>query len=211
MLKHTSDSSEGKIEDKEQELRLLKAAQALVSQILHDLISPYSALSTGLDIVSDHKGDLWKMMLLSKDQMGVLLSLFRAIFATGDLPVSETQRLLNQWMEDRFQLQNPIPDQMLILYPKVVLGLILWLTQQSVTRKGTLDIKMTSQTVVFLFHSAGFRQEPVQDLILQTGCQEPVPQQSYAYFVYLLLKEQNLKVQVRRQEKSLEVHIMSCT
>ena len=192
----------------ENELKLLRAAQALVSQILHDLISPYSALSTGLDIVSDHKGELWKMMILSKNQMGVLLSLFRAIFATGDLPISETQRLLDQWLEDRFQLQNPVPDQMLGLYPKVVLGIIFWLTQQSMVRKGSLGIRMTSLAVIFSLQSGGIKQDTNQDLILEEGCAEPVPQQSYSYFIYLLLKDQDLRVRVYRKETILEVHVL---
>jgi hypothetical protein len=207
-LKYTKDSPERALVGTENELKLLRAAQALVSQILHDLISPYSALSTGLDIVSDHKGELWKMMILSKNQMGVLLSLFRAIFATGDLPISETQRLLNQWLEDRFQLQNPVPDQMLALYPKVVLGIIFWLTQQSMVRKGSLGIRMTPRAVIFSLQSVGIKQDASQDLILEEGCAEPVPQQSYAYFIYLLLKDQDLRVRVYRKETILEVHVL---
>ena len=148
------------------------------------------------------------MMILSKNQMGVLLSLFRAIFATGDLPISETQRLLDQWLEDRFQLQNPVPDQMLGLYPKVVLGIIFWLTQQSMVRKGSLGIRMTSLDVIFSLQSGGIKQDTNQDLILEEGCAEPVPQQSYSYFIYLLLKDQDLRVRVYRKETILEVHVL---
>ena len=62
----------------------IEETQLLVSQILHDFISHFTAISTGLDMPLHMAKEIFPMLLHSRQQLNAYLNLMRFLFAQGD-------------------------------------------------------------------------------------------------------------------------------
>ena len=57
----------------------------LVAQIIHDLISPFSAVSAGIEMMPPHNDEVWSLVFRSKQQLTDLLEVFRDFFGSQSL------------------------------------------------------------------------------------------------------------------------------
>ena len=63
---------------------LIQEIQFLVSQILHDFISHFTAISTGLDMPLHMAKEIFPMLLHSRQQLNAYLNVMRYLFSQGN-------------------------------------------------------------------------------------------------------------------------------
>lgn len=77
----------------------LKGLQILLSQILHDLISPFSALSAGLDLPLKDRNEMESFMQEAKKRLHLQLILFRFIFSDSEGSMGEAIKIVQSYAQ----------------------------------------------------------------------------------------------------------------
>ena len=180
----------------------LYEVNGLISQITHDLISPFSAIAAGLEMGPVKGDDIWGLITRSKQQMSELLELFRDLFGNGNLSVCETKKLLSHLCGNRFSLSLS-SDALLEVYPRIALGLCFWLVRQAVSKKGTLVVRNTQEYITFTLSETHIVENSRQDNILMRGEKAISGADFYAAFIYHLLRNAHLQVQIARSTERL--------
>jgi hypothetical protein len=182
-----------------------RETQLLLSQMLHDLISPFSSLSAGLDFAMEGKGqgEMEELIRRSKMQMKTQLMLFRLLFSYGEDVMEADLSVLHTYGKVagiRFEGTFLGPN-------KVAIGLGFWMTQQVRDRSGSL---LSFQGQEARLQTPALRLSSREDEILQNGLEALLPQESYASYLYHLLQEQHKQAVVKRTNGHLSVSLASC-
>ena len=174
----------------------------LIGQITHDLISPFSAISAGLEMSPTQGDDIWNLITRSKQQMSDLLEVFRDLFGSGNLTVCETKKLLSHLWGTRFSFSLS-SDALLEVYPRIALGLCFWLVRQAVSKKGTVVIRNTPEYIEFTLSDTHLIGTSRQDNILMRGEKAVSGVDFYACFIHHLLYDAHLQVHIERSTEQL--------
>lgn len=188
----------------------LKGTQLLLSQILHDLISPFSALSAGMDLLSNHQGknnDLIGLIQVSKDQLCVRLALFRSLFGyTKSGLDNETYPLLKDYLKEmKIVLPLTIPSD---ISPKIIANCCFWLTKQAISKGGSLEFQAQGPYRLDIsLVTTDIRENSSEDPVL-LGHELPAsPQTSYAYYLWGLLRQSALQANLQRSRQRLTLSL----
>lgn len=184
----------------------LYEVNGLIGQITHDLISPFSAISAGLEMAPTQGDDIWNLITRSKQQMAELLEIFRDLFGSGNLTVCETKKLLSHLCGNRFSFSLS-SDALLEVYPRIALGLCFWLVRQAVSKKGTLAVRNTPDYIAFTLSDTHVVGTSRQDHILMRGEKAVSGVDFYACFIYHLLCNAHLQVHIERSTEKLTLQL----
>ncbi|PPE03811.1 hypothetical protein [Holospora curviuscula] len=180
----------------------------LVAQIIHDLISPFSAISAGIEMTPSPGDEVWPLILRSKQQLAELLEIFRDFFGSEALSVHQTKMLLKRMFRDRFTCVMP-SDALIEVYPRIGLGICFWLVRQAISKKGSIEIHNTPKHIIFSLTNTTVLPTCHQDLVLMQGHHPNSGTEYYAYFVYTLLQEAYLQIHIARSTQGLVLHLKS--
>jgi hypothetical protein len=180
----------------------LYEVNGLIGQMTHDLISPFSAISAGLEMGPTQGDDIWNLITRSKQQMSNLLELFRDLFGSGNLTVCETKKLLAHLFGDRFSFSSS-SDALLEVYPRIALGLCFWLVRQAIYKKGAVRVRNTPEYIEFTLSDTHLVESSRQDQVLMQGEHPVSGGDFYACFVYHLLRNAHLQVHIERSIEKL--------
>ncbi|ETZ06858.1 hypothetical protein P618_200970 [Holospora obtusa F1] len=186
----------------------LSDVTGLIAQMMHDLISPFSAISAGIEMMPPPGDEVWTLIFRSKQQLIELLEIFRDFFGSQSPSVSDAKILLKRIFKDQFICNMP-SDALIEVYPRITFGLCFWLVKQAVSKKGTIEIRNTPQHIVFSLTQTVILPNCKQDIILMQGKPATSGAEFYAYFVYQLLKEAFLQVHVIRSNQGIILHLKS--
>ncbi|GAJ45776.1 hypothetical protein HE1_00085 [Holospora elegans E1] len=186
----------------------LSEVTGLVAQMMHDLISPFSAISAGIEMTPSPGDEVWALIFRSKQQLTELLEIFRDFFGSETPSIADAKLLLKRIFKDKFTCVMP-SDALIEVYPRITLGLCFWLVKQAVSKKGAIEIHNTPQHIIFSLAETTILPSCRQDLILMQGKPATSGVEYYAYFVYQLLKEAYLQVHVIRSNQGIVLHLKS--
>ena len=178
----------------------LKETQLLFSQIIHDLISLFTSLSTGIDFAQDTQGEVWELVKRAKDQLYAKISLFRFIFSTGEGNVQDASKMIHHFGKAfNIEIKGNISEN-----PKLVLALAVWLVKQTKNPQGVALIFDATKLTLSSPHPLTSAE---QDEVLQgTRCFQSC-QESYAGYIasLLLLHKKRLSISRSFTEVCIEV------
>lgn len=180
----------------------LKETQLLFSQIIHDLISLFTSLSTGIDFAQDTQGEVWELVKKAKDQLYAKISLFRFVFGIGEGNPQDANNMIQHFgkaFNIEIEIKNPMNEN-----PKLVLALALWLAKQTKNSQGAtliFDTKKLTLSSPHPFISAE-QDDVLQGIRCFQSCQE-----SYAGYIasLLLLHKKKLFISRSFTEVCIEV------
>lgn len=185
----------------------MKDTQFLLSQVLHDLISPFTSLSAGLDILSETNGEIWQLIKSSRDQLYNQLILFRFIFNYTEGSCEEAKQILFTFSSYANSLGIKIEGDLSSL-PKITICLGLWMIKQCRPRTGgTLYL---DKSPYFLQLVSNYILPPThEENVLQNGASEQIIKESYAAYAYRLLLMYEKKASIQRTPESVSILLNS--
>lgn len=190
------------------ESKSLDEIQLLFSQVLHDLISPFSSLSAGMDIVTHSQDEIWDLVNQAKHQLYIQLILSRCIFSYGEGSYAEGEKLIVQYAESlEIGIQGKMPEQIPL---KLCVGLAFWLIKQAKPRSDNI---LSWEKGNYLLHlsGSGVKKNLKEEHVLQDGALTQSPQESYAMYLYRLLRHYGYKANTNRTSDSLSLKISKIT
>lgn len=180
----------------------LKNSQILLSQVLHDFISLFTALSAGIDLVNNHPEEIWPLVYQSQKRLNVYIHLVRFIFSPGEGVTEEAQRILLEYGSFfSIGIRGAIKE-----HCKLMLGLCFWLTKQCQNRPDSLLIISDNSLV---FSAPVMRSHLEEDHMLQYGGTCRGPQDSYSHYLHALAAEQQIQIRVMRGANRTEISLVS--
>lgn len=179
----------------------LKESQLLLAQVLHDVVSLFTSLSAGIDLVQDTQSDVWDLVKHVKGQLYVQIRLIRFLLTPGDGNKNEAfQLLLDYGNAMNIQVSGSIAQ-----LPKIMANLGFWLMKQCRTHEGGhlhlngLRLEITSDFV---------RGASREDELLQQGGYCLCAPESYAVYIFQLLQQKEVKVKLTRNPGSLFLELL---
>lgn len=184
----------------------LTEVSGLVAQMMHDLISPFSAISAGIEMTPQPGDEIWQLITRSKCQLTGLLEVFRDLFGSSKLSFVETEILLKHILTDRFSFSMS-SNALIEVYPRIALGLCFWLVRQAISKRGSIVVNNTSEYVEFVLSGTNILPSSKQDTVLMRGETATSGAEFYAYFLYQLLQEAILQVKIVRSVQNITVRL----
>jgi hypothetical protein len=163
---------------------LIQEIQFLVSQILHDFISHFTAISTGLDMPLHMAKEIFPMLLHSRQQLNAYLNVMRYLFSQGNGADHSGTDMMTAYGASLGITITGHSDR----HNKIITGLTLWAIKQ---------VQARSQTCISRTHHAIHIHSPclkpnvfdVSILLGQTNIKSPRDSFS-AYLARLLVQSE---------------------
>jgi hypothetical protein len=175
----------------------ISSIQYLISQILHDCISPFTSLSAGIDFIALPPGEIGSLIHLAKDQLQSCLTLYRFIFSHGEGTIKESAQLIHQYGEAfQIQIQGTVMQ-----FPKLTAALVLWLTKQCMQR---------NQAIIYLepvlqLQGSLIKPSLSDEQVLQKGAQSVQLKDSFAHYIHQLLLAHHQTLTLERHTDTLQL------
>jgi hypothetical protein len=182
----------------------LKEVELFLSQVLHDLISPFSALSAGVDLLMDipEQEELISLLHCSKQQLSARLSFFRALFGYGGQD-SETLRLLESHLSE----QQVTYDWTQTPMTKALMALCFWASKQLASKTGHVTVRCIEEEYVIEISDVRLRHVTSEDAILLGEALPTSPRDTYAFFTKMLLMAEDRQLSLYRSSDSLKLSL----
>ena len=120
---------------------VIQEIQFLVSQILHDFISHFTAISTGLDMPLHMAKEIFPMLLHSRQQLNAYLNVMRYLFSQGNGSDSGTDMITAYGTSLGITITGHCAH-----HNKIITGLTLWAIKQVQARSQTC-ISLTNDAI----------------------------------------------------------------
>lgn len=163
--------------------------QWLVSQILHDFISHFTAISTGLDLPIHMATEIFPILLQSRQQINAYLNVMRFLFSQGD-----GQDL--QGPEKIIDYGNTMGVSINIGFPthhKIMTGLTLWAIKRIFVRNQT-DIRWEDRLLYVRSPSLAMQVPEIQVLLGHTQCHNV--KDSFSAYLARLIHQKKMFLEV---------------
>lgn len=171
--------------------------QLLIAQILHDAIGPFTALSTGIDLLKVDEDEIWNLTVKSKDELSLQLVLMRFIFSYGEGNVQEANSLLKAYAKSQdIKIQGVITQN-----PKLVLGLSFWLIKHNNYPRTPARLAIEDQCLTLATEK--FRETKEEIAILQNMRSPQNPSESYAFYLAQLVQSAHKRIVLQRTPQTL--------
>lgn len=180
----------------------IQEVQFLVSQILHDFISHFTAISTGLDMPLHMAKEIFPMLLLSRQQLNAYLNVMRYLFSQGDGSDQTSTDMVTAYGDS---LGITITGQAEKNH-KIITGLTLWAIKQVQARSQT-HISRTNYSIHI--HSHSLKPELCDVTVLLGTNTIKGPRDSLSAYLARLLAQSDLSLTTHSpsgQELILELH-----
>lgn len=171
------------------------------------MISPFSALSTGLDLVEGKTDDLWPLICQSRDHLYAQMVIIRFIFSYGEGSYEEAVHGCNLYAKSLgITVQGALPTAQGMPY-KIVVALAFWMMKQHRSVNGPAVLQWSDRTPFIHFSSPCIKEVSKDDEILQLGAAPSSPQETLALYVYNLLEKYKKKIVLTRKKGVIELDI----
>jgi len=178
----------------------IKEVQNIFAQVLHDFISHFTPLSSGMEMITSLQDPIWTLIQSSKNQIYAQINLIRFVFGPGSSTNQETQTLLKQYMEH----MNVSITGSIQSHPKIVCGLSLWMTKNAY---GHHPLRLCISKDSISIHADHVRQDAEkEDIILMHGSTIHNPREGYALYLFHLSCMEKIRLCVQRHSNHLTVH-----
>ena len=178
----------------------IKEVQNIFSQVLHDFISHFTPLSSGMEMITSLQDPIWTLIQSSKNKIYAQINLIRFVFGPGSSTNQEAQTLLKKYMEHmHISITGSIQ-----CHPKIICGLSLWLSKNAYSHHPfRLHINEESISI----HADHVRQDAKkEDIILMNGSAIDNPGEGYALYLFHLLRMEKIRLCAQRNTNHLTVH-----
>ena len=184
----------------------LYKTQLLISQILHDMISPFSALSTGLDLVEGKTDDIWPLICQSRDHLYAQMVMLRFIFSYGEGSYEESLQACTLYSKSLgITLQGTPPKDSVAYKLSVALGF--WVMKHHRSGSGLALLEWGEPNSLIQFHSSCIKDVPKDDSILELGGAISSPQETFAAYIHILLENYHKKITLVRKQGFIKLSI----
>lgn len=164
----------------------LRSHQLLVSQVLHDVVSPLTTVFAGLDF-GRHDDEVWNFVTQAKNQLHHVLKLIRFFCGPLDSAVRESSSIISQWARQAPFHVKEIPEAS----TKLMAVLCFWAFKQMAQNAPHHAILTENYLqVVSSFLPSSLKDVPV----LQGEKAADTPQESYAHYAALLACHMGLRL-----------------
>ena len=186
--------------------------QLLMTQIFHDIISPMSALSTGISFLCSlekngksihEEASLLALVDTARQQLQHRVVFFRTLVGRQE-NFSQEERLkeiIGYITEHNVSIEKA-PEA----FPGGVFTILCcWLCRQF---SGASSIESTSHIKggwTFIARGTPRKAEHSDDLIIMEGNPPHHPQESYAYYLHYLAKKEGLSVKIQRSSQAISI------
>jgi hypothetical protein len=184
--------------------------QMLCSQLLHDLISPFSAISTGVDLLCEQSiddKDLIQMIHSSKNQLQERLLLFRIIFGYGN----QDHEVINVFKD--YLKEINVKHEIHVLphcCPKFLITAGFWLTKQISYKQGLLEVHQSETALELTISQATLRDNKTEDEIVMGSRTVSSPRETYASYLRQMIESKKLQLEIQRSENKMTLLISPC-
>ena len=179
--------------------------QFLVSQILHDFISQFTAISTGLDMPLHMAKEIFPMLLHSRQQLNSYLNVMRYLFSQGDGADKQSTDMITTYGQSLGITITGHADR----NSKIITGLTLWAIKQVQARSQTTIVR-TYDRIHIRSNSLQPKRCDVSVLLGEDSIKSP--RDSLSGYLVRLLTQSHLSLSTHSpsdQELVLELHALS--
>lgn len=166
---------------------IVQETQCLVSQILHDFISYFTAISTGLDMPLHMAKDIFPILIQSRQQINAYLNVMRYVFAQGEGSDQQGEQMMAAYGKTLGILITGRAKS----FCKIMTGLILWATKQVHGRSET-TIAYQENTLHVRSSSLKAHSYEMDVLLNLAPCKSP--RDSFSAYLARLLQQQELSL-----------------
>jgi hypothetical protein len=163
--------------------------QLLVSQILHDFISHFTAISTGLDMPLHMAKEIFPMLLQSRQQLNAYLNVMRFLFAQGDGDDQQGPEMVAQYANS-MGVSITVQAQP---EAKIMTGLTLWVIKHLFARNQT-NITWGNRTLHV--RSAALQMHTPEWEVLLGNAPCKSPRDSFSAYLARLLNQKNITLEL---------------
>lgn len=176
--------------------------QYLVSQILHDFISHFTAISTGLDMPVHMAPEIFPMLLQSRQQLNAYLNVLRYMFSQGDGSDRQGTDMITAYGHTLGIVILGHSSS----HRKIITGLTLWAMKQV---HGKSNTTITRQEKSIHMQSLALKTQGLDTRVLfgQEPCTNP--RDSFAAYVARLVEQEGVGLSIEfpsAQELFLTLH-----
>lgn len=174
-----------------------KTQQCLVSQVLHDVISGFTAVAAGIDF--GPQGDLWDMVVSAKTQLHHLLCLLRFAFSTSEGTAQDAHAVLSGYaVAHDITLHGQVHTDSI----KLTLAAALWMGKHRHPGRPT-DLILAPHGIT----GCGAFFAPSDRTATLLSCPAPArsPQESYACYLADLAQRAGYRIQWTWQDHRMDV------
>lgn len=185
--------------------------QLLMTQIFHDMISPMSALTTGMSFLCSLKGQslqeeasLVTLVDTARQQLQHRMVFFRALVGKSDhLSQEDLMKEIGGYLQEYKMSIGTIPAS---FSAGVFTGLCCWLCQQFSGPSLVEGATSEKGTWTFTAHGPLRNLESSEDFCVMEGTAPRHPKESYGYYLHYLAAKEGLSVEVQRiNEQTLSI------
>ncbi len=186
--------------------------QALFSHICHELVSPLSALTTGLDLLEEKIVAEEEIFPILKESLKALrhrLDLFRsALGFNKTIPINRIYQLIQDLLgpQKKVELLWNLPRDYSTLLPvsSLLLTALIWISNRAPRGRGILSVNWVGQSIHLVLHAPTVSFSEHEQLLIETACDHPVdPQSSFTTFLTLLSQKMHYKLSVKKNPEEL--------
>ncbi len=199
-------------------------AQMLGSRLCHDLITPVSAVNSGLELLEGQDGDnlqeIYDLIAKSAKTASHRLSFYRFAFGSGGVANLKTltsiRPLVEQYLDpNKFNLVWNIPDDTLTGAPdlknwaKLLTNMILC-TVEAAPFGGTITVAIADQDDINLITSIDTSRIAIADEVCHTiesgtNIESATPRTIQAFLIWKLLSSLHRRIIICRSNEKLEL------
>lgn len=189
--------------------------QLLMTQVFHDIISPMSALATGMSFICSlgkngqniqEEASLVELVDSARQQLQHRLVFFRTLVGRYEsFSQGELLKEISGYLKECKMSIEAIPPT---FSAGIFVALCCWLCRQFL---GEFSMKNTSHEKgkwAFVVSGPLRNLEFREDDIVMEGDAPNHPQESYAYYLYYLTKKEGLSVKIERTTNALSVFFL---
>jgi hypothetical protein len=170
------------------------------------MISPFSALSTGLDLVEGKTDDLWPLICQSRDHLYAQMVMLRFVFSYGEGSYEEAIQGCTLYGKALgITLDGILPWEKVPC--KLLVALAFWLMKQHRLANGVATLQWSEVNPFLRFSSPSIKEISKEDEIVQKGTPPRSPQETLAAYVHTLLGKYHKSLTLCRKQGVIEVFI----
>ncbi len=180
---------------------VIQEIQFLVSQILHDFISHFTAISTGLDMPLHMAKEIFPMLVHSRQQLNAYLNVMRYLFSQGNGSDNGTDMIAAYGSSLGITITGHSMH-----HNKIITGLTLWAIKQVQARSQT-SISRTNDAIHI--HSPCLKPDLCDVSVLLGETNIKSPRDSLSAYLARLLVQFGMSLTTHRpsdQELVMELH-----